>query len=194
MIVYADLHVQIGRTSDGKPIKITGSKSLNFENIAKESLYRKGIQIVGIVDCASPYVINDIEEFLKQDDAIELEKGGIIYKNAICILLGAEIETVEVKEDGKNGYAHNICFFPFLKDIKKFSNIIQKYIKNITLSTQRANISAYELLDIVKECNGILIPAHIFTPFKSYYGNVSDSLKQVFKDKFDKIKAVELRT
>lgn len=92
----------------------------------------------------------------------------------------------------KIGYAHNVCFFPFLKDIKKFSNIMSKYIKNITLSTQKANISAYELLDIVEECNGILIPAHIFTPHKSFYGNVSNSLKKVFKDKFNKINAVEL--
>lgn len=101
MVVYADLHVHIGRASNGKPVKITGSKLLNFENIAKESLYRKGIQIVGIVDCASPYVINDIENFLKQEDAVELEKGGIIYKNAICILLGSEVETTEIRKDGK---------------------------------------------------------------------------------------------
>ncbi len=93
---------------------------------------------------------------------------------------------------GRNGYAHNVCFFPFLKDIKKFSSIMSNYINNITLSTQKTNISAYKLLDIVKECNGILVPAHIFTPHKSFYGNVSDSLKDVFKDKFEEIKAVEL--
>lgn len=192
MRVYADLHVHIGQSKNGKPIKITASNSLNFENIAKESLVKKGIQIVGIVDCASPYVITDIENFLKQEDAIELEKGGIIYKNAICIFLGSEVETTETREDGTKGHAHSVCYFPFLKDIKKFSNIMSKHIKNITLSTQVANISAYELLDIVKECNGILIPAHVFTPYKSFYGNVSDSLKDVFKDKYEEIKAVEL--
>lgn len=192
MRVFADLHVHIGQASNGKPIKITASNSLNFENIAKESLVKKGIQIVGIVDCASPYVITDIENFLKQEDAIELEKGGIIYKNAICIFLGSEVETTEIRKDGTNGHAHNVCFFPFLEDIKKFSGIMSKYIKNITLSTQKANISAYKLLDIVKDCNGILIPAHIFTPYKSFYGNVSDSLKDVFKDKYEEIKAVEL--
>lgn len=192
MKVYADLHVHIGSSNNGKPVKITASKSLSFDNIAKESLKRKGIQIVGIVDCASPNVIKDIESFLNNEDAVELEKGGIIYKNAICILLGSEIETTEIRKDGRNGHAHNVCFFPFLEDIKEFSNIMSKYITNITLSTQKANISGYKLLDIVKECNGILIPAHIFTPHKSFYGNVSDSLKDVFKDKFDEIKAIEL--
>ena len=48
----------------GKPIKITAARSLNFANIAKECCDRKGIQIVGIIDSASPYVIEDIEKFL----------------------------------------------------------------------------------------------------------------------------------
>ena len=70
---FADLHVHIGRAENNKPIKITAAKSLNFANIAKECEERKGINIVGIIDCASPYVIQDIEEFLKTGDAYELE-------------------------------------------------------------------------------------------------------------------------
>ena len=62
--VFADLHVHIGRSENGKPIKITAAMSLNFANIAKECADRKGINIVGIIDCASPYVIEDIERFL----------------------------------------------------------------------------------------------------------------------------------
>ena len=66
------------------------------------------------------------------------------------------------------------------------------HIKNITLSTQRADISGYELIDIVEKYNGILIPAHIFTPFKSYYGNCTDRIESIFKEKYNKIFAVEL--
>ena len=44
--VFADLHVHIGRSESGKPIKITGARSLQFANIAKESADRKGINIV----------------------------------------------------------------------------------------------------------------------------------------------------
>ncbi len=190
--IFADLHVHIGRAENGKPIKITAAKSLNFANIAKECEERKGIQVVGIIDCASPYVIEDIEKFLSTGDAYELKDGGIIYKDKVCILLGSEVETSEVGRNGKCGAAHNICFFPYLKDIKAFSNEMSKHIKNITLSTQRSDISGYELIDIVEKYNGILIPAHIFTPFKSYYGNCTDRLKNIFKEKYDKIFAVEL--
>lgn len=190
--VFADLHVHIGRSENGKPIKITAARSLNFANIAKECAERKGINIVGIIDCASPYVIEDIENFLQTGDAYELEDGGIIYKDKVCILLGSEVETSEKGRNGKCGSAHNVCFFPHLKDIKGFSKEMSTHIKNITLSTQRSDVSGYELIDIVEKYNGILIPAHIFTPFKSYYGNCTDKLKDIFKEKYDKIFAVEL--
>ena len=190
--VFADLHVHIGRSENGKPIKITAARSLNFANIAKECAERKGINIVGIIDCASPYVIEDIENFLKTGDAYELKDGGIIYKDKVCILLGSEVETSEKGRNGKCGSAHNVCFFPYLKDIKGFSEEMSHHIKNITLSTQRSNVSGYELIDIVEKYNGILIPAHIFTPFKSYYGNCTDRLENIFKEKYDKIFAVEL--
>ena len=190
--IFADLHVHIGRSKNGKPIKITAARSLNFENIAKECAERKGINVVGIIDCASPYVIEDIEEFLKTGDAYEIEDGGIIYKDKVCILLGSEVETSEVSRNGKCGAAHNVCFFPHLSDIKAFSKEMSHHIKNITLSTQRSDISGYELIDIVEKYNGILIPAHCFTPFKSYYGNCVDRMKDIFKEKFDKIFAIEL--
>ena len=193
--VFADLHIHIGRSEKGKPIKITAARSLNFANIARECCDRKGIQIAGIIDCASPYVIEDIEEFLKTGEAYEIEDienflktgeayeiedGGIIYKDKVCILLGSEVETSEIGRNGHKGAAHNVCFFPHLKDIKGFSDEMSHHIKNITLSTQRSNISGYELIDIVEKYNGILIPAHCFTPHKSYYGNCTDRLEKVF--------------
>lgn len=190
--VFADLHIHIGRSENNKPIKITAAKSLNFANIAKECRDRKGINIAGIIDCASPYVIEDIESFLKTGEAYEIKDGGIIYKDKVCIILGSEIETSEIGINGNCGSAHNICFFPHLKDIKGFSNEMSKHIKNITLSSQRADISAYDLIDIVEKYNGILIPAHCFTPHKSFYGNCTDRLEKIFKEKYNKVLAIEL--
>ena len=190
--IYADLHVHIGRSESNKPIKITAARSLNFANIAKECVERKGINLVGIIDCASPYVIEDIEKFLKTGEAYEIPDGGIIYKDKVCIILGSEIETSEINDEGKTGSAHNLCYFPKLSDIKAFSNEMSKHIRNITLSSQRADISAYELIDIVQKYNGILVPAHCFTPHKSFYGNCTDSLRKIFKEKYDQVPAIEL--
>ncbi len=190
--IFADLHVHIGRSENNKPIKITAARSLNFANIAKECADRKGINIVGIIDCGSPYVQEDIDNFLQNGEAYEIKDGGIIYKDKVCIILGSEIETSEVNDEGKTGSAHNICFFPTLADIKAFSSEMKQHIKNITLSSQRADISAYELIDIVEKYNGILIPAHCFTPHKSFYGNCTSRLQSIFKEKFNKVFAIEL--
>ena len=190
--IFADLHIHIGRSENNKPIKITAAKSLNFANIARECRERKGINIAGIIDCASPYVIEDIEKFLATGEAYEIKDGGIIYKDKVCIILGSEIETSEKGLNGKCGSAHNLCYFPYLKNIKEFSQDMSKHIKNITLSSQRADISAYELIDIVEQHNGILIPAHCFTPHKSFYGNCTDRLEKIFKEKYKKILAIEL--
>lgn len=190
--IFADLHVHIGRSESGKPIKITAARSLNFANIAKECVDRKGISVVGIIDCASPYVIEDIENFLKTGEAYEIADGGIIYKDKVCIILGSEIETSEINDQGKTGSAHNLCYFPHLSDIKAFSKEMSNHIKNITLSSQRADISAYELIDIVEKYNGVLIPAHAFTPHKSFYGNCTDRMSKIFKEKFERVPAIEL--
>jgi len=190
--IFADLHVHIGRSENGKPIKITAARSLNFANIAKECVERKGINLVGIIDCASPYVIEDIENFLATGEAYEIEDGGIVYKDKVCIILGSEIETSEINDEGKTGSAHNLCYFPHLDDIKAFSKEMSTHIKNMTLSSQRADISAYELIDIVGKYNGILVPAHAFTPHKSFYGNCTKSLKRIFKEKYDLVPAIEL--
>ena len=69
---------------------------------------------------------------------------------------------------------------------------MRNHINNITLSSQRADISAYYLIDIVRKYNGVLIPAHAFTPHKSFYGNCTKSLKRIFKEKYDLIPAIEL--
>ena len=100
---------------------------------------------------------------------------------------GAEIETTE-----NRGAAHSIAFFPYYEQMKEFSAIISEYITNISLSSQKARLCAKDLFKKVQSLGGELIPAHVFTPFKSFYGNCYDRLSLAFEDKLDGIAAVEL--
>ncbi|RCW50566.1 MULTISPECIES: endonuclease Q family protein [unclassified Halanaerobium] len=186
---YADLHIHIGGGSDGSPVKITASRKLNFPNILKEAYYRKGLDIVGIIDCASPVVIEDIERMITEGKMSELDSGGILYRGELLVLLGAEIESRE-----KNGgQVHYLSFFPYLADIKEFSLTMEQYISNINLSSQTAYITGPEFLKIVEYHGGVLIPAHIFTPHKSFYGRAFSSYREGFTDaEWNKIPAVEL--
>jgi len=184
-----DFHVHIGRSNSGAPVKITASRNLTFANIARECKYRKGIDIVGIVDCASPEVINDISQLMNSGEMRPLKGGGLIYQDQVTIILGAEIETKE--KDG--GSSHQIAYFPYFEDIKDFSKVLSSLLTNVNLSSQNCGISAQEAFKIIDQIGGILIPAHAFTPHKSIYGNCVRRLGEMFtRSTLKKIPAIEL--
>src|SRR5690606_22141317 len=91
MEFYADLHIHIGRTASGKPVKITGSKTLTLANILHVASSQKGLDIIGVVDCHAPEIIYEIEQLIKQGELIELQEGGLRY-NDTTLILGSEIE------------------------------------------------------------------------------------------------------
>lgn len=184
-----DLHVHIGRSNSGTPVKITASRDLTFANIARECKYRKGIDIVGIVDCASPEVIDDISQLINSGEMKPLKEGGLIYQDKVTIILGSEIETKEKS----GGYSHQIAYFPYFEDIKEFSKALSRLVTNVSLSSQNCKISAQEAFQIINRIGGILIPAHAFTPHKSVYGNCVKRLREMFsKFTLKKIPAIEL--
>lgn len=64
--IFADLHIHIGRTLNGQPVKITGSKTLTFRNILEHASDQKGLQMIGIIDCHAPEVFAEIETLIQQ--------------------------------------------------------------------------------------------------------------------------------
>jgi len=186
---FADLHIHIGANSEGKPVKITASRKLTFANIIKECLERKGIDIIAIVDCASPGVIKDIKELIKKGELLEMPDGGMRHRDRVTVILASEIETTEENK----GKSHQVAFFPFLKQITEFSSIMSRYITNIDLSSQQSGISASQFYNIIRSLGGVLIPAHAFTPHKSIYGNCARRISEIFTpDMLKNIPAIEL--
>lgn len=183
--IYADLHIHIGKTSKGAPVKISGSRNLTFANIAKEAAERKGIDLIGIIDCHSPGVQQDIMACLEEGTMQELDEGGIAYRST-TILLGSEIE---IREPGM-GPAHLLVFFPYLEQMVDFSGWMSLHMKNIHLSSQRIYVPARVLQEEVYARGGMMIPAHIFTPHRSIYGSCSPRMADVLE--LERIAAVEL--
>lgn len=182
---YVDLHIHIGRTEAGKPVKISGSKDLTFYNIAREASERKGIDVIGIIDCHSQAVQSEIEAYLEQGEMTELEGGGIRYHQT-TVLLGSEIE---VRDPGM-GAAHLLAYLPDLKSMQDFTGWMSRHMKNVELSSQRIYVPARVLQEEVVGRGGILIPAHIFTPHKSVYGSSSTRMEHLLE--LADIAAVEL--
>lgn len=182
---YSDMHIHIGRTESGQAVKISGSRNLTFENIAKEAAVRKGIEMIGIIDCHSPSVQEDIQACLESGIMKELDGGGIAYQNTV-ILLGSEIE---IKENGR-GAAHVLAFFRDLRTIQDFTRWMSQYMKNVQLSSQRIYVQPRELQKEILDRGGLLIPAHVFTPHKGLYGSMADQMSDVFD--MNGIAAIEL--
>lgn len=184
---FSDMHIHIGRDMYNKPVKITGAKSLTLTNILKEASRNKGIQMIGVIDSHAPAVQQEIKQLIESGDAIELAEGGIRFEQ-VTLLLGSEIE---VYDELCRGPIHVLCYLPTLAKMEKFSEWLTTKMKNITLSSQRYYGTAKALQYKVKELNGVFIPAHVFTPFKSMYGKgVIQSLGEVFDP--DLIDGIEL--
>ncbi|HWJ02130.1 MAG TPA: endonuclease Q family protein [Verrucomicrobiae bacterium] len=185
MKVFADLHVHIGRSGDGRAVKITGARNLTVENIVYEAANRKGINMVGIVDAGSPGVQRDLEDLIQRGVLAPLSGGGLAYQDT-TLILGIEVETGE-----KKGMGHFIAYLPDLERVKEFARELGGKVTNMQLSTQRARLTARELWDLAAGFKGIVIPAHVFTPHKSLYGSCCDSLREVFRPD-QRIHAIEL--
>ncbi|MBE7682557.1 TIGR00375 family protein [Paenibacillus sp. P13VS] len=182
---YADLHIHIGRTSRGEAVKISGSRDLTFENIAREASERKGIHLLGVIDCHSPVVQMDIEQLLENGTMSELKDGGIAYQDT-TILLGTEIE---LREPEMREY-HMLAYFRDLTTMKSFTEWMQRYMKNVNLSSQRVYVSSLEMQDEIKARGGLIVPAHAFTPHKGIYGSTAPRMADVLDTSL--IDAVEL--
>ena len=182
---YADLHIHIGRSKEGLPVKITASRNMTFTEVVAEAYHRKGLQMIGVIDAHSPPVQREILQGLETGTFIEHPDGGIQYRGVTC-LLGAEIEIQEASMKP----AHVLVYFPTIADMIDFSNWLAKYMKNIQLSTQRLYQSSEALVDQVMKRAGVLIPAHIFTPFKSVLGSATNRIADLFP--LEAVAAVEL--
>ncbi|MCF6137661.1 endonuclease Q family protein [Pseudalkalibacillus berkeleyi] len=175
--VFADLHIHLGSTREGAPVKISASKQLTLKRILDYSLNVKGIQMIGIIDCQVPAVLDEIEDMVKLKQLTEHEDGGLIANEA-CIIMGSEIE---VYDESCSGPIHILAYFPYIEQMRQFSGWLKERMTNLNLSSQRYYGSAIELQEKVKQLGGMFIIAHAFTPFKSLYGKgVSSSLTEVF--------------
>ncbi len=182
---FADLHVHIGRSQDGQPVKISGSKDLTFLNIAKEASQRKGIELIGIIDCHSPAVQKDIMDCLHSGEMEEAAGGGIRYGDT-TIVPGIEME---VKEEGGGPY-HLLGYLPNLQSMQEWTAWMKPRVTNITLSSQRIRVTARELQDELLARGGLLVPAHVFTPHRGLLGCSADRLADRLDP--DGISAIEL--
>ncbi|MGD9494976.1 MAG: endonuclease Q family protein [Armatimonadota bacterium] len=194
MLFVCDLHVHIGRSASGRPVKITAARDLTFENIAIECARRKGIDVVGVVDCASPPVLQDIVALVAAGEMVEQPGGGLCYcaetasRSPVTVILAAEFET---REPG-GGQSHHVSYFPTVAALQGFSAEMAQHVTNLELSSQACRLPAAELLAIAEQFGALFVPAHCFTPHRSPYGSCVERMAEMFRDAWERVPAIEL--
>lgn len=173
MNYYADLHIHIGQSLDGKAVKITAAKSMTLPNVIQVSRDIKGLSMIGVIDSQSPGVRRDFQTLL-QGGVLQPLPGGGYTSQGLIIILGTEIEL-----SLGTGSAHFLAYFPTLDHLEKYIHKLQPYVKNMQLSSQKAHLGVEQWLEAVAEGEGIWLPAHAFTPHKGIYGNCCESLLDV---------------
>ncbi|MBO8126402.1 MAG: hypothetical protein H0Z38_04095 [Firmicutes bacterium] len=184
--VYVDLHVHIG-SAGGRVVKVTASRDLTVAKILEYVPRVKGLDIIGIVDGASPGVLSELEAMVREK-VLAPHPGGGLSAGDLLVIPGVEMELAA----SSGGSAHFLAYFPALESIREFSVELGQYVTNPQLSTQKAVLSPVEALELVRAHEGFLVPAHAFTPHKGVLGCCASSLKQVFGAERDKIFALEL--
>lgn len=187
--IYADLHVHLGRTSDGRPVKMAAARDLTFENIMAECAFRKGIELVGVVDAVTPPAQRDIGTMIEAGELWEVKGGGLRYRDRVTVLPGAEVEAV----DSRGRPSHWVVFLPGLEELREFSDRLGGHVKNRTLSTQRSDWSPADVCRQALELGALVYPAHAFTPYKSVYGTCTSRLGNLLGEELAaRVPALEL--
>ncbi|NLW90470.1 MAG: hypothetical protein GXY34_02565 [Syntrophomonadaceae bacterium] len=181
--IFGDLHIHIG-SAGGRPVKITASRRMDLHTILFIDAPKKGLEMVGVVDAGSPLVLAEIEGMLNEGRLKELPGGGLQALNGVLLIPGCELETREG--------VHVIIYLPTLEGLKKYGQYMKKRIKNLTLSTQKAQASVADIMNLTVLLDGIFCPAHAFTPHKGIYGALTERLSILLGREAATIKALEL--
>ncbi|MBR5504074.1 MAG: TIGR00375 family protein [Methanobrevibacter sp.] len=161
MLVNADLHIH-------SCFSMATSKDMLIENIAPKSL-EKGLKLVGTGDAFHPKWLEIIEESTEY-------KGDGIYSRGDCdFVLTTEVE-------GKHKI-HHVIIIPSLEIAHELSQKLvspNKYIDG----RPKSPLGGAELLELVREYDCMIGPAHSFTPWTGMY-KYHDSIYDCYEKKPD---------
>lgn len=181
--IYGDMHIHIGRAM-GKAVKITASRQLQLRSIIFHDAPLKGLNMVGVVDAGTVMVAAEIEKMLESGELIELDEGGFLASNGVLLIAGCETECREG--------VHLISYLPDLQAIRKWQAFLRSRVHNMQLSTQKADASMLDIMEITEELGGVFCPAHAYTPHKGVYGKWLARFMDELGEDTKRIKVLEL--
>ena len=168
MLVNLDLHIH-SRYS----MAVSGDMELG--QIAKGAAH-KGVKIVGTGDCLHPLWLESIKK-LPEDDGLR-RQGDTLF------LLSVEVE------DSRR--VHHLILLPDTGKAEELAEGFSPHSGNLHQDGRpRLHMSGAQIADLVFEAEGLIGPAHAFTPWTGMYA-YHRSLSECYQEKADRIRFIEL--
>jgi DNA helicase-2/ATP-dependent DNA helicase PcrA len=197
MKLVADLHIH-------SHFSRATSKALDPEHLAQWA-QKKGITLVGTGDFTHPGWLSELQDKLIQAEEglyqlrPDLQKAACSQVPSSCrattrFLLSGEISCI-YKKNGKTRKVHNLVLMPNMTSVLRLNERLRRIGNILSDGRPILGLDSRNLLEIVLEANekGLLIPAHIWTPWFSVFGSKSgfDCLEECFEDLLGHIHALE---
>lgn len=184
MRVIADLHIH-------SKYSRAVSRDMDLPHLDHWSTV-KGIDLIATGDFTHPKWFEELKAGLVEDGTGILKRSASDAKTSF--LLSVEISCIYSK-NGKTRRIHLLVLYPDLESVERFNAKLSS-IGNIASDGRPIlGLHAEELAKIVFDVNprGIVIPAHIWTPWFSLFGSESgfDSVEECFANMAKHIIAVE---
>lgn len=148
-VYYADLHIH-------SPYSIAVSQNISLETL-NHTAQLKGINILGTGDITQPNWLNYMRQNLEKRDQA-------FYFKETAFVLQTELEDAHS--------IHQLVLLPDFSSVQALIDKISPYVANISgrwAGRPHVHRSPEELVEIVSDVNGLIGPAHAFTPFKSVF-------------------------
>ncbi|MEE0901470.1 MAG: TIGR00375 family protein [Methanobrevibacter sp.] len=161
MLVNADFHIH-------SCFSMASSKDMLIKNMAPKSKL-KGLQLLGTGDAFHPGWLDIIEE------STDYVGDGIYSADGMDFVLTTEVE-------GKNKI-HHVIIIPNIEIARELSDKLPSKNKNND-GRPKTQLGGAELLELVKEYDCLIGPAHAFTPWTGMYKSY-DSIYDCYEKKPD---------
>ncbi len=180
------------------------ARNMNLENLYTAAQV-KGIKVIGTGDFTHPAWLSELKRklVLQQNGLFALrsdiarvcdQKVPRSCRSRVFFMLTAEISNI-YKKNGKTRKNHHLIFVPDLETASRMGTKLST-VGNIKSDGRPIlGLDARNLLELLLESTnrGLLVPAHIWTPWFSLLGSKSgfDSVNQCFEDLTPYIYALE---
>jgi uncharacterized protein (TIGR00375 family) len=186
MKVIADFHIH------SKYSRAT-SEQMDIDEIVRYAPV-KGLNLVGTGDFTHAQWLKELKENLVSDEGTNLYRPLKAPNSALRFMVTSEAATIFSYKE-KSRKIHHLILTPSLETAVQISDRLSRYGSLVVDGRPVLNMSAATLVEEIMEASkeSVVIPAHIWTPWFSLFGDLSgfDKIEDCYQDTTKHIFALE---